>query len=87
MKVDHFVTLTNVVEAALVVVGEIAGSYAWTPYPIGYLIGAGIGFGVSYILIEILERLYLIYSDPERLDRELEEGRRRRREEERRKKR
>lgn len=83
---DHFVTLTLVLEAALVVVGGIAGSYAWTPFPAGYLIGAGIGFGVAYILVEVLDRLYVIYSDPERLDRELEEGRRRRREEERRKK-
>lgn len=86
MKVDHFVTLTFVLEAALIVVGGLAGSYAWTPYPAGYLIGAGIGFGVAYILVDILDRLYVIYSDPERLDRELREARRERDEERRKKK-
>jgi hypothetical protein len=86
VKVDHFVTLTLALEAALIVVGGIAGSYAW-PYPAGYMIGAGIGFGAAYIVVEILDRLYVIYSDPVRLDRELEERRRRRREQGRRKKR
>jgi hypothetical protein len=73
VKVDDFVSLSVVLEAVLIVAGATAGSYAWTPYPLGSLIGAGIGLGVAYILVEILDRLYLIYGDPERIGRELEE--------------
>jgi hypothetical protein len=87
VKVDHYMTATDIIEWVLIVVGGIAGSYAWTPYLAGYLIGAVVGFGAAYIVVEVLDRLFLIYGDPERLDRELDERRRRRREEERRKKR
>ncbi|MBS1885632.1 MAG: hypothetical protein JSU06_00420 [Actinobacteria bacterium] len=84
MKVDDYMTLTSMIEVVLVAAGGIAGSYAWSPYPVGYMIGAAIGFGAAYIVVEILDRLYVLCSDPKRLRRELDEGRRRQREQERR---
>jgi hypothetical protein len=50
------------------------------------VIGAAIGFGVAYIVVDILVRLFVIFSDPDRLRQELDEGRRKRDEERRGKK-
>jgi len=86
VKVDHFLTLTFTLELALTVAGAIAGAHAWTPRQAGELAGSAIGFGVAYILVNILRRLYVIYSDPDRLDRELDEAEEREREERRRRK-
>lgn len=47
-------------------------------YLAGALVGAAIGFGVSYIVVEILDRLYVTYSDWDRVRRELDEHRRER---------
>ena len=84
MKLDRFLTATMVMEDVLVVAGAVAGGEAWSPPLLGAIVGVAIGAGVAYIATEIVDRLYLIYSDPERLGRELAEARREREEEERR---
>jgi uncharacterized protein (DUF2062 family) len=83
VKVDDYAAATLAIDAVLIIAGAVAGSYAWSPYLAGALVGAAIGFGVSYILVEILDRLYVTYSDWDRVSRELDERRRRRRDEKR----
>ncbi|MBN9621971.1 MAG: hypothetical protein J0H06_03305 [Actinobacteria bacterium] len=77
MKVDDYAAATVAIDVVLIIAGAAAGSYAWSPYLAGALVGAAIGFGVSYILVEILDRLYVTYSDWDRVSRELDERRRR----------
>jgi hypothetical protein len=79
VKVDDYAALTRAIEVVLIVAGAVAGSFAWTPYLAGSLAGAGIGFVISYVVLEILDRLYATYSDWERVRRELDERRRERR--------
>jgi hypothetical protein len=83
VKVDDYAAATLAIEAVLIIAGALAGSYAWSPYLAGALVGAAIGFGVSYILLEILDRLYVTYRDWDRVHRELDERRRRKRDEKR----
>ncbi|MBN9621542.1 MAG: hypothetical protein J0H06_01085 [Actinobacteria bacterium] len=86
MKVDRYLDLTFALEVVLPVAGGLAGGSAWTPRAAGGVVGWILGYIVAYIIVEILDRLFLIYGDPERIDRELAKGRRERDERRRKKK-